>query len=368
MPQKMLTNAIISLLMASILFLSACTQKALTVSSSTPVTSTSTTVATSTISTTSTPIIQPALPTITEVVAKARQSVVIINDQIASTNFFNQTVQAPARSGWIIRSDGYIVTNAHVVEGATNIVVTLNDSRTIPADKVYTDTVTDLAIIKINVQNLPAIETGNSSTLQIGDWVVAIGNALGQGISATKGIVSAEGVSLSPAAGQLIHDLIQTDAAINPGNSGGPLVNMAGQVIGISSYKISQVGVEGMGYAISIHEALPVLNTLISNGFIVRPYFGASVYTVDSTVAAYYGLGVNQGVLITNIASGSPADKAGLQPGDVITAIDGKDQTDDAALMDYINSQKVGQKIDITYYRGNNKNTVSVTLVQAPTS
>ena len=177
--------------------------------------------------------------------------------------------------------------------------------------------------------------------------------------------MSALGISLSPAEGQLIHDLIQTDAAINPGNSGGPLVNMSGQVIGISSYKISQVGVEGMGYAISINEAMPILNTLISTGFIVRPYLGAGVYTVDQMIAAFYGLAVSQGVLITDIANGSPADKAGLKAGDVITAIDGKSQTDDAAMMDYINSLKVGQKTEITYYRGNNKNTVSVILEQA---
>ena len=167
-------------------------------------------------------------------------------------------------------------------------MVTLNDGRTIPADKFYTDAVTDLAIIKISAQNLPALSTGDSSALQVGDWVVAIGNALGQGISATKGIVSALGISLSPTPGQLIHGLIQTDAAINPGNSGGPLVNMAGQVVGIASYKISQSGVEGMGYAIDINDALPVLNTLISTGFIVRPYLGADVYTVDQTLALFY--------------------------------------------------------------------------------
>ena len=360
---KILRNTIFSILLTFILFLSACTTTPSSTSSSTPPVSNSTT--TSTLTST----IQLSLPTITEVVAEVRPSVVIINDQVASTNIFNQPVQAPAAgSGWIIRSDGYIVTNAHVVQGATNVVVTLNDGRTIPADKVYTDTVTDLAIIKINAQNLPAITTGDSNSVQVGDWVVAIGNALGQGISATKGIASALGLSLSPTAGQLIHGLIQTDAAINPGNSGGPLVNMAGQVIGITSYKISQSGVEGMGYAIDINEALPILNTLISTGFIVRPYLGADVYTIDSTIAAFYGLAQSQGLLITNVAGGSPADKAGLQPGDIITEVDGKTQTDDAAMMDYINSLKVGQNIDITYYRGSTRNTVTVTLTQAPTS
>jgi len=322
---------------------------------------------TSTIATT--PIAQPVLPTITDVVAKVKPSVVAINVDITTYNIFNQPVQAQgAGSGWIIRSDGYIVTNNHVVEGATKVEVTLSDGRTFPADNIYTDPVTDLAVIKINAQNLPSISTGDSSILSVGDWVVAIGNALGQGISATKGIVSALGISLSESPGQTLHNLIQTDAAINPGNSGGPLVNTAGQVVGIDSLKISQVGVEGMGYAINISEALPIINTLISTGYVVRPWLGISVFTVDQTVAAFYRLGVSKGVLITDVATSSPADKAGLRAGDVITAIDGKEQTDDGALMDYINSLKVGQTIQITYYRGNAQNTVSVTLAESPKS
>jgi len=355
----------LSLLLALLLVFSACTKAPAT--SSTATTSTSTTTSSPVNSLGTAAIAEQPLSTITQVVAKVEPSVVIINDQIATTNAFNQTTQAAAAgSGWVIRSDGYIVTNAHVVAGATNIVVTLTDGRTLPAEKVYTDTVTDLAIVKVNATNLPALSVGDSSTIHIGDGAVAIGNALGQGTSATAGIVSALHISISPAPGQLMHDLIQTDAAINPGNSGGPLVDMSAQVIGISSYKVSQVGVEGMGYAISINEAMPILNTLISTGFIVRPYLGTSVFTVDQTIAAYYGLTVSQGVLITDVATGSPADIAGLRPGDVITAIDGKNQTDDAALMDYINSLKVGQKIEITYYRGSSKNTVTLTLVQSP--
>lgn len=312
---------------------------------------------------------QPELPTITDVVARVKPSVVAITDQVTTYNIFNQPVQAQgAGSGWIIRNDGYIVTNNHVVEGATNIVVTLNDGRTLSADKVYTDPFTDLAVIKINAQNLPALGTGDSSGLSVGDWVVAIGNALGQGISATKGIVSALGISLSESPGQTLNNLVQTDAAINPGNSGGPLVNMAGQVIGINSIKISQVGVEGMGYAISINEALPVIETLINTGYVVRPWLGINVFAVVPMVAAFYHLGVDKGVLITDVTTGSPADKAGLRPGDVITAIDGKEQTDDGAFMQLINSLKIGQQIEITYWRGSAENTVSVTLAESPKS
>ncbi len=312
---------------------------------------------------------QLVLPTITDVVANVKPSVVAINVEITTYNFFNQPTRAEgAGSGWIVRSDGYIVTNNHVVEGADNVTVTLDNSQVFSADKVYTDPFTDLAVVKIAGQNLPALVTGDSSNLSVGDWVVAIGNALGQGTSATKGIVSALGISLSESPGQTLHNLIQTDAAINPGNSGGPLVNMAGQVIGINSIKVSQVGVEGMGYAISINEAMPIINTLINTGYVVRTWLGTSVYTVDQMLASFYRLAVNKGVLITDVAAGSPADKAGLRPGDVITAIDGKEQVDDGILMDYINSLKVGQKIEVTYYRGNVKNIITVTLVESPKS
>lgn len=312
---------------------------------------------------------QPALPTIAEVVANVKPSVVAINVEITTYNIFNQPTQTEgAASGWIIRSDGYIVTNNHVVQGADNVTITLNDGRAFPADEIYTDPFTDLAVVKVNAQNLPALGTGDSSELSVGDWVVAIGNALGQGTSATTGIVSALGISLSESPGQTLHNLVQTDTAINPGNSGGPLVDMTGQVIGITSIKVAQIGVEGMGYAISINQAMPVINTLITTGYVMRPWLGISVYTVDQSVATFYRLGVDKGVLITDVASGSPADKAGLRPGDVITAIDGKEQVYAGALMDYINSLEIGQKIGITYYRGNVQNTASVTLVQSPKS
>jgi serine protease Do len=310
---------------------------------------------------------QLALPSIIDVVAKVKPSVVSINVDITSYNIFNQPVQGKgAGSGWIMRSDGYIVTNNHVVEGADNITVTLDDGRTFPADKTYSDAVTDLAVVKINAQDLTSLDIGDSSKLQVGEFVVAIGNALAEGISATNGIVSALGISLSESPGQNLHDLIQTNAAINPGNSGGPLVNMAGQVIGITSLKVSQVGVEGMGYAISINQAIPILNTLVSSGCVIRSWLGVSVYTVDSQLAAFYGLGVDTGVLITDVTADSPADKAGLRPGDVITAIDGKEQVEDSEMMDLIDSLDIGQTIKITYYRGNTSNTVSATLVASP--
>ena len=195
---------------------------------------------------------------------------------------------------------------------------------------------------------------------------MAIGNSLGQGISATKGIVSAMGVSVTAENDETLYDLIQTDAAINPGNSGGPLVNLAGEVIGINSIKVSQVGVEGMGYAISTKEALPIINDLVKTGYVIRPWIGVGLYTVDQTVVFRYRLAVSQGVIITQVATGSPSDKAGLKPGDVITAIDEKNVANVADLTQIIHGYKIGQQVSLTYYRGNNKSTVSLTLVQSP--
>lgn len=205
------------------------------------------------------------IPDFVSVIAEVRPSVVAITTEVPVNIFGRVFSQEGAGSGWIVDEDGLIVTNSHVVEGARSVVVTLEDGRTFAAESVRTDSVADLAVIKINAKNLPALEIGDSSGMEVGEWVVAIGNSLGLGISATKGIVSALGVSISTSPGETLYDLIQTDAAINPGNSGGPLVNLLGQVIGINTVKVAQVGVEGMGYAISIEEAKPVIDELSKN-------------------------------------------------------------------------------------------------------
>jgi serine protease Do len=195
--------------------------------------------------------------------------------------------------------------------------------------------------------------------------VVAIGNSLGLGISATTGIVSATGVSLSEYTGNTLFNLIQTDAAINPGNSGGPLVNLAGEVIGINSVKVSDVGVEGMGYAISINEAYPILQQLINNGNVSRPDMGASYYTVDQSIASRYNLAVNYGALVTQVTRNGPADKAGLRAGDVIIAIDNSDVTTAEGLQIILQSYEAGQRIEVTYYRGKNQYSTEVMLVES---
>jgi len=305
--------------------------------------------------------------TIPEVVNKIKPSVVSINVEITTYDFFNRPAKAEgAGSGWIIDGDGYIVTNNHVVQDADNVTVTLNDGRIFQAESVKTDVLTDLAVVKISARDLPALSVGDSSKLEVGDGVVAIGNALGQGISATAGIVSVVNASLDTSSGQTLLGLVQTDAAINPGNSGGPLVNMAGEVIGINSIKVAEVGVEGMGYAISINEAVPVINALIEKGYIVRPWLGIGISTVNEFVASLFNLSVDKGVLVTNVVKDSPADKAGLEEGDIITIIDDKEIADTGELIKVINSSEVGQTVEITYWRGDTKEMASVTLAESP--
>jgi serine protease Do len=205
------------------------------------------------------------LPSFADLLDLAGPSVVEIDTSGTTVTSRGRTVQEQgAGSGWIMDSNGTIVTNNHVIEGASSITVTTSDGKTFPAQVVNADAINDLALIKINATQLQAIKIGDASKLRRGDWVLAVGNPLGQGIVATQGIVSRLGVSVSVSSTQTYNDLIETTAAINPGNSGGPLINMAGEVIGITSLGVSASGVEGMGYAINMVDALPVIQRLSS--------------------------------------------------------------------------------------------------------
>jgi len=304
------------------------------------------------------------LTSVADVVAKVKPAVVAINTESTTYDLFQRSrTQQGAGSGWIISEDGYIVTNSHVVDGAESVTVTLDDGRTIEADEVYVDVLTDLAVVKISATGLSVAEIGDSSSLRVGDPVVAIGNSLGMGISATAGIASAVGVTLDTSPGQTLLDLIQTDAAINPGNSGGPLLNSGGQVIGINSVKIATVGVEGMGYAISVDQALPVIQDLIEHGKVVRPWLGVGLYTVTPAIAERYSLGVDSGVLVTEVVADSPAHKAGLHPGDVIVQFAGDEVTSAQDLADAIGSSNVGEEVEIIYWREGSRQVTFATLI-----
>ena len=310
-----------------------------------------------------------SLPTITDVVDKVNPAVASIVVGTVTYDWWGQSVPSEqAGSGIIIDKRGYIVTNNHVVDGATSITVSLPDGRSFNATLVGADPATDLAVIKINGDNLPTASFGNSSAMRVGDWVVAIGNALALdgGPTVTAGVVSAKGRSITEDSGTTLYDLIQTDAAINPGNSGGPLIDLNGEVIGINTAKVSSTDVSGVGFAISSNSAAPVVNDLITKGYVSRPYMGVSLVTVTSAIANYYGLATDTGAIISQIGANGPAATAGLKVGDVIATIDGKAiRTSDDAIK-AIRSHNIGDTIQVSYYRAKDLKSASVTLTENP--
>jgi serine protease Do len=309
--------------------------------------------------------LQPDLSTL---VAQVEPSVVSINVKLTSTNIFGQsTTQEGAGSGWIIDASGLIVTNNHVVTGAQNILVTLNDGRVFSSAQVVADPVSDLAVIKINATGLPVASLGDSSQMKVGMMVGAIGNALGQGLSMTAGWISRLNASISiSSTNQTLYDLIETSTPINPGNSGGPLVNTASQVIGITNAKLVATGVTNVGYAISINNAIPIIQQLVQTGHVVRPYIGVVLQTVNAGVAGLYGLAVDSGALITNVDANSPASSAGLKPGDVIVQINNTVVGSASQGADALQATQIGKPVKIVYWRGNSQQTVEVTPIQNP--
>jgi len=309
-----------------------------------------------------------SLPNLSELIAQVRPSVVMIKTSALSQSFFGFYNQEGEGSGWIISPDGYIVTNNHVVEGAETITVILDDGRNFTVDNVYRDRVSDLAVLKIKAQGLPALKVGNSSVSRVGDWVIAIGNSLGQGIRATFGIISAKDVSIETENGETLDNLLDIDAAINAGNSGGPLINMSGEVIGINSIKVAQVGVDSMGYAISTQTAIPIINDLIQSHYVARPWLGVKLYEVGNLNAVEFkqlNVQVSEGVLLTTVVVDGPAYKAGLTQYDVITAVDDVSVSTVDGLVRIIRNYEVGDIIRVTYWRGPTQKTVQLILEQS---
>lgn len=308
------------------------------------------------------------LPDFPPVVAEVMPSVVSVTTEIVVSDFFGrQSTEYVAGSGILIDDNGHIVTNNHVVEDAQSIYVELADGRIFSANTVGTDSLSDLAVIKIDAANLTYIYWGDSSLLSVGRWVLAMGNALGEGITATEGIVSRLNVSVN-VEGNTLYGLIQTTAPVNPGNSGGPLVNMAGEVIGITSIKIVASAVEGIGYAISSNEAKPIIENLIRYGHVTYPWLGVSVSTVTPLLAASENLSVDRGALIAEIVADSPAEAAGLRVGDVIIRFGGKEISNVADLVQAIRISEIGEDVEIVFVRGEDTKTTSARLVERSTS
>jgi serine protease Do len=275
-------------------------------------------------------------------------------------------------SGFIVSQDGYILTNAHVVDGADKVTVRLLDRREFPAKVVGKDVNTDVAVLKIEAKGLVPAPLGTSDNARVGEWVLAVGNPLGENLTftVTSGIISAKGRSLNlpGVSSGSIQDFIQTDAAINPGNSGGPLVNVAGEVIGINSAIASPTGTyAGYGFAIPIDLARAVMSQLISGGKVERAALGITVREATANDAAYVGLPEIRGVLVEDFGSNdSPAKAAGMQPGDVIVAVDGKPVDYVGQLQERIAFRKPGEMVSVEVARkGGKRETLKVKLQRA---
>ncbi len=292
---------------------------------------------------------------------------VAINTETVTYNMFLQPV--PTRgvgTGAIIDEKGYIVTNNHVVEGAESIEITLSDGRVFQATQVRRDPATDLAVVRIKAEGLPTVTLGDSSRLRVGEWVVAIGNALALegGPTVTVGVVSYLGRSIQEPNGAVLYDLIQTDAAINPGNSGGPLVNMAGQIVGVNTAIAAEA--ENIGFAVSMTPALPVIKDLITQGRVIRPYLGVAFFDVTPAVASRFDLGVERGAIISVLEQGSPADRARLRQGDVIIKFADQEIVTSEDLVRAIRASSVGQRVKITFIRQKQEQSTYAKLVESP--
>jgi len=345
-----------------IALVSACATTATLTNTPTPTT-------TSTAHPTTTPsgIALSALPSVADVVAKVMPAVAYVSVDYTATSFFGQTAATKSGSGVVLSPDGYILTNNHVIDGYTKIEVSLpNDEQTYQASLVGADPTSDLAVIKIDGQNFPTAQFGDPSGLRDGDWVIALGNALGLvegGPTVTLGIVSGLGRSFT--IGQAAYyDIIQTDAAINPGNSGGPLVNLEGRVVGIDTFIISSA--ENIGFAVSTNTASRVYDDLVKYGHVIRPYLGATFNDLTPDLASQLGLSINKGVLVAYVSAGSPVAKAGIQANDVITSFQDQKVTEASQLIKLMWEYNVGDSVKITYWRANSEHVVSVTLGERP--
>lgn len=304
--------------------------------------------------------------TIPEISAKVGPSVVEVTTEAVTTNrFFGEYVESGAGSGVIISADGYLVTNHHVVSGASQVRVRLSDGTEYDAKVVGSDSKTDIAVLKIDATGLTPVVVGDSDALQVGEFVLAVGNPLGRlGGTVTDGIISAldRDVTVN---NESMH-LLQMNAAVSPGNSGGGLFNDRGELIGIVNAKSAESEAEGLGFAIPSNTAISVAEELINNGYVTgRPAMGVTVINITDAQTAYQ-YGVNQaGVYVQSVNSGSPAERAGLQPGDRFIGIDGSAVSTTSDITSILGEHAVGDTIEVQIVRDSQIVTVSLTLAES---
>lgn len=290
---------------------------------------------------------------VTEIASKVGPSVVEVTTEAVTTNaFFGQYVQSGAGSGVIITEDGYIITNNHVVSGASQVTVRTSDGTEYPATVVGADSKTDIAVLKIEATGLTPAVVGDSDSLQVGEFTLAVGNPLGElGGTVTDGIISA--LDREVTVENQTMNLLQTNAAVSPGNSGGGLFNERGELIGIVNAKSSGQNAEGLGFAIPVNTAIQVAEELINNGYVTgRPAMGVTVLSINDAQTAFQ-YGVNQaGVYVQSVNEGGAADKAGLQPGDRFVSIDGTAVNSTSDITGIIGEHAVGDTIEVQVVRG----------------
>jgi S1-C subfamily serine protease len=301
-----------------------------------------------------------------EVIEKVSKSVVNINTVRLLHDFYYQVhpIQGMG-SGVIFDAQGYVLTNNHVIEGAEKIDVTLPSSEVLKGKRVGACVSDDIAIVKVDSKNLPTAEFGNSDELRVGQTVFAIGNPFGlQGEpTVTKGVISAVKRTIRSERG-LIEDLVQTDASINPGNSGGPLVDVKGRIVAINTAIVPFA--QGIGFAIPVNHAKRCADEIIQHGKVMRPWLGVSGLTISPEIASYYRLPVDKGALVTEVWSESPAEKAGMEKGDIIVGFGDKAISSVDELVKEVQKRKIDEKTRIMVIRDGSRSIAEVTLTATP--
>ena len=302
-----------------------------------------------------------------EILSRVEPAVVSIRTRSLSLGDFLRPVPGEgAGTGFVIAPDGVLVTNNHVVSGAQTIEVVFADDRKMPARVLGRDSTTDLAVLKVEATDLPVAALGDSSALRVGDDVIAIGNALGLegGPTVTRGIVSAEDRTITAESGIRLEHVIQTDTAINPGNSGGPLVNSAGEVVGINTAVAGDA--QNIGFSIAINAAKPIIEELRQGNTRSRPFLGVKMVTFTPEYAEGLGVTVESGAVVADVTAGSGAEVAGLRTGDVITSIDGKEVKKAEDVTSAVNAHKPGDEIKVTFARRDQTQEITVRLGERP--
>lgn len=301
--------------------------------------------------------------TAAEVYAANVHSTVGITTSITTNYWGFQTNSAASGSGFIISDDGYILTNHHVIEGANSITVTMYDGSAFDAALIGYDQSNDIAVLKIQAEGLTPVVLGDSDAMNVGDSVVAIGNPLGElTFSLTAGLISAKDRQITMSGGTTM-TLIQTDAAINSGNSGGALFNMYGEVVGVTNAKYSSsssgASIDNIGFAIPINTVRPIVESIIEKGYVSKPYIGVTVSNVSSESQLY---GLPQGAAVQSVTEGGPAEKAGLQRGDIITSANDTEITGSSDLVSMVRKMAVGDTLNVTVYRQGQTMSLAITV------